>query len=267
MRIIHISDFHLPGSARQKVEGVYPHRHLQAAVEEIRRQKPQPDLVVLGGDLLNNGKQGKYQDIRELFASLNVPVHAVLGNHDELESFQKTFAEHLRSGGSGYYSFDQEDQHIILLRSAGTGRGHGEMDEEQLLWLNEDMRQNQKKSTLIFMHHPPVDIGIPWLDKIRLINADEFWRILPPHAQNIRGVFVAHLHIQMSCLSHSVLVASPPAVCFQFRAHSEAAKAEQSDELPGFNLIDISPEQLSLRTVRFSLSEPEAKPEPEPEPE
>jgi hypothetical protein len=50
-----------------------------------------------------------------------------------------------------------------------------------------------------------------------------------------------------------VLVASPPAVCFQFSGNSDADKAEISGEQPGFNLIDLKDlHQLQIRTVRFS---------------
>ncbi len=256
MRIIHLSDFHLPKSPQSSLQGVKPYATLQAALAEIERQKPQADLIIVGGDLLNDQKQNNYKAVKSLLADIHVPVHVVLGNHDQLASYKKEAFTPLPKGYQGYYSFDIKEQHIVLLYSSGTGRGFGRLDEKQLLWLNEDLRLNQQKSTLIFMHHPPIDIAIPWLDKLKVVNADAFWRILPPHAHNIRGIFVAHIHIQMTAIYRGYLVAGCPATSFQFKANFDSSHAELSEEQPGFNIIDVSKDQLNIRTVRYTTAEP-----------
>jgi hypothetical protein len=91
---------------------------------------------------------------------------------------------------------------------------------------------------------------------MNLENSDAFWSILPPYAGNILGVFFAHLHIQISTAVRGVLVASPPAVCFQYSGNSDASKAELSGEQPGFNLIDAKDRQVTVRTVRFEPPSP-----------
>ena len=84
MRIVHLADLHLPGSPNKTLHGVSPYANLAAAVAAIRKQVPAPDLVVLGGDLLEDGEHSSYQAVLDLFKDLQVPVHAVLGNHDSL---------------------------------------------------------------------------------------------------------------------------------------------------------------------------------------
>jgi 3',5'-cyclic AMP phosphodiesterase CpdA len=157
----------------------------------------------------------------------------------------------------GYGSADHGNLHLVLLNTAGTGKAHGRMEEEQLLWLSEDLRSNNDKPVLIFMHHHPVDSGIPWLDKMKLENSDAFWDIIPPYSKNILGVFFAHLHIQISTIVRGVLVASPPAICFQYSGRGDASKAELSAEQPGFNLIDVEDRQVRIRTVRFAPPSPD----------
>jgi len=249
MRIVHLADLHLPGSPNKTLHGVSPYANLAAAVAAIRKQVPAPDLVVLGGDLLEDGEHSSYQAVLDLFKDLQVPVHAVLGNHDSLAGFRKTAPRGPEF--PGYYSFDLKGVHFVMLYSACAGKEFGRLEEKQLLWLNEDLHRNSQKQVLVFLHHPPFDTGVGWLDKLKLANADGFWEIIPPYSRNILGVFAAHLHLQHTCLHRGVMAATCPAVSFQFSGAADSPRAALSDEPPGFNLIDLAGGSLALRTVRF----------------
>ncbi|UCF97501.1 MAG: metallophosphoesterase [Spirochaetaceae bacterium] len=251
MRIAHISDFHLPTKPGQIVNGARPDANLVEAVAVLKKQAPKPDLVVLGGDLLEDGQKGNYEAIAELFKDVQVPLHTVVGNHDDIKALQKSSLIEKGKDYRGYESFDQDKHHIILLNSAGTGKSLGNIEEEQLIWLSEDLSENHGKPVLIFMHHHPIDSHIPWLDKMKLENAEAFWEIVPPYSKNILGVFFSHLHIQISTAVRGVLVASPPAICCQYSGNNDASKAELSAEQPGFNLIDMKDWNVRVRTVRF----------------
>ena len=252
MRIVHISDFHLPTKPGQSVNGTLPDANLIEAVSVLKQQAPKPDLLVLGGDMLEDGQKGNYEAIAELFKDVQVPLHTVVGNRDDLKALKKSSLVEKGKNYPGYGSFDHGKLHLILLNTAGTGKSHGSIEEEQLLWLSEDLCANHDKPVLIFMHHHPIDSGIPWLDKMKLENADSFWEIVPPYSKNILGVFFAHLHLQVSTTVRGVLVASPPAVCFQYSGNSDASKEQLSSEQPGFNLIDIKDWKAKVRTVRFA---------------
>lgn len=261
MRIAHVSDFHLPASPGKKLNGVFPHAHLTAAVEALKRQVPKPDLIVLGGDLYEDGDKASYETVAETFRELQVPVHAVVGNHDSLENLKGSSLLPQDPAYPGYGSFDHHKLHVVLLNSATTGKGFGRLEEAQLLWLSEDLFENRLKPVLIFLHHPPLDTGIGWLDKIKLLDAEAFWEIVPPYAGNLLGVFSAHTHLQVTCAVRGVAAACCPAVSWQFSGNADAAKAAVSDELPGFNLIDVEDRRLRLRTVRFSLPQAGGQPE------
>jgi Icc protein len=260
MRIVHLADLHLTGSPGKLTHGVDPHANLAAAVAAIRKQVPAPDLVVLGGDLLEDGEHSSYQAVLDLFKDLQVPVQVVFGNHDSLAGFRKTAQPQRGPEFPGYYSFDLKGVHFAMLYTACSGKEYGRLEEKQLLWLNEDLHRSSQKPVLVFMHHPPFDTGVGWLDKLRLANAREFWEIIPPYARNILGVFAAHLHLQHTCLHRGVVAASCPAVSFQFSGNADSPRGGLSEEPPGFNLIDLAGGSLALRTVRFSTSRPTAEP-------
>lgn len=257
MRIAHISDFHLPTKPGQGVNGALPDANLIEAVAILKRQAPKADLIVLGGDLLEDGQKGNYEAIAELFRDVQVPLHAVVGNHDDLKALKKSSLAETGNSSRGFGSFDHGKLHLILLNTAVSAKTYGNLEEDQLLWLSEDLWSNQDKAVLIFMHHHPIDSRIPWLDKIKLQNADSFWEIVPPYSKNILGVFFAHLHIQTSTVFRGVLVASAPAVSFQYSGNADASKSELSAEQPGFNLIDVKDWQVSVRTVRFEPPSPD----------
>ena len=252
MRIAHISDFHLPSKPGQKLNGALPDANLIEALAVLKQQNPKPDLIVLGGDLLEDGPKGSYDAIVDLFKDVQVPLHTVAGNHDDLKTLKKSSLVEESKRESGYGSFDHGKHHFVLLNTTRTGKPHGIIDDEQLLWLSEDLWANRNKPVLIFMHHHPIESGVPWLDKMKLENADAFWKIVPPYSKNILGVFFGHLHIQLSTVFRGILVAGTPAVCFQYSANNDASKSEISPEQPGFNLIDVNNWQVRVRTVRFT---------------
>jgi Icc protein len=252
MRIAHVSDFHLPANPNKKLNGVLPHAHLAAAVEALKRQVPKPDLIILGGDLFEDGDKASYGTLEEAFGELQVPMHVVIGNHDSLANLKSSSLVPQDPSYPGYGSFDQHKLHFVLLNTSTTGKGFGQLEEEQLLWLSEDLFESRLKPVLIFMHHPPLDTGVSWLDKIKLLNAAAFWEIVPPYAGNLIGVFAAHAHVQLTCTYRGLSAACCPAVSWQFSANTDSAKAAVSDELPGFNLIDVEERNLRVRTVRFA---------------
>ncbi len=259
MRIVHLADLHLPASSNKTLHGVSPHANFAQAVAATRKLVPAPDLIVLGGDLLEDGEHASYQTVLDAFKEAQVPVHAVLGNHDSLAGFRKTALPPRGSDFAGYYSFDLKGAHFVMLYSACPGKEFGRLEERQLLWLNEDLRRNAGKPVLVFLHHPPFDTGVGWLDKLKLADSEGFWEIIPPYARNILGVFASHLHMQHTCLHRGVIAASCPAVSWQYSSNADSSRAALSEEPPGFNLIDLANGSLSLRTVRFCLPKPAAE--------
>ncbi len=46
----------------------------------------------------------------------------------------------------------------------------------------------------LFLHHPPMAMGISPMDRIPLLNAPELAETLAPHRARIRHMFHGHLH-------------------------------------------------------------------------
>jgi predicted phosphodiesterase len=73
-QIAHLTDLHVSGSSRGNAR-------LEKVIADLNRLAP--DLVLCGGDLVNNGdRPERFADARRLLGSLAAPVLVVPGNHD-----------------------------------------------------------------------------------------------------------------------------------------------------------------------------------------
>ncbi len=252
MRIVHLADAHVSREPSPRLPGVDLKARAAAAVSAAQALEPPPELYVLGGDMLDDGPLSDYQVLSELFGPTGRPVYICLGNHDSLEAYSRAPLPGAAPAAPGYCSFDVQDRHIVILFTAADGRDQGSLDGPQLRWLRDDLLASAPARCRIFMHHPPVELGVPWVDAMGLEDPDAFWEVLQPCASRVAGVFFAHAHFAVSLARHGVLVASPPAVGWQFCADPNALRAETTDELPGFNVVDVWDRGLTVRTVRFT---------------
>ena len=72
-KIVFVSDIH--------VEAIHNRWYVQSIVNHIK--KLQPDIVIIGGDLMNTAKV-KYVNTFLPFNQLDMPIYATLGNHDHM---------------------------------------------------------------------------------------------------------------------------------------------------------------------------------------
>src|SRR5205809_2397019 len=51
-------------------------------LETIKKSAVKPDFGLIIGDLADNGTADQLGAVRDLFATLDLPIHRVIGNHD-----------------------------------------------------------------------------------------------------------------------------------------------------------------------------------------
>jgi 3',5'-cyclic AMP phosphodiesterase CpdA len=81
IHIAQITDCHLPADPKQAYRGIDPYKNLQTLLTKVKSLKP--DLVLASGDLSEDGSQGSYTALKHLLNSIDVPVLALPGNHDD----------------------------------------------------------------------------------------------------------------------------------------------------------------------------------------
>jgi len=96
--IAQLSDPHIVANARLCLNIIDTASFLREAVETLNRLNPQPDVVIISGDLVNDGRVNQYEHLRVLLGALNPGLRANLllmpGNHDDREHLRQVFPEH-----------------------------------------------------------------------------------------------------------------------------------------------------------------------------
>lgn len=194
--IAQISDTHIrmPG---QLIEGkVDTFAYLTVCIDRINALPQKPDLVVASGDLADSGSADEYRRIRAEFDRLAMPYCVMPGNHDLREPMREVFggtpALPEATGRYLQYAVDLPGLRILCLDTLDEGKEGGWLCIERLDWLHAQLAASSKP-TMIFLHHPPFDCGIPGMDAIKLGNPEQFAEVLARHGHAI-GLACGHVH-------------------------------------------------------------------------
>ncbi|WP_306204088.1 metallophosphoesterase [Actinoplanes sp. RD1] len=198
MLIAHLSDPHLLAGPL----GAAPAAALHRAFARLLALEPRPDCVVITGDLVESAEPGEYALLRDVLRHCPIPVHAVAGNHDG-----ERFAEEL---GESRYVVDYPGATIVVADSVIAGRAEGRLGAEQLDWIDEVLGRRPDVPAFVCLHHPPVEVGIPFLDGMNLADADALARIVARRG-NVARVLAGHVHRTVVVPFAGTVVAIAPA--------------------------------------------------------
>ena len=258
MLIAQISDLHVhdaPDAATDAL--VDANASLARAVEYLNELHPRPDVVVATGDLTDNGAPAEYSRLRDLLALLEMPVFLVPGNHDELAPLLDAFPDHAylpRTGGPLHYVIDDHPVRLVGIDTTHPGHHDGELGADELRWLDDTLGARPGAPTLVFMHHPPFDTGVWWMDCVG-IPADErraFAEVIGRHPQ-VRHVVSGHIHRPVQTLWGTTMVSVAPSTAHQVGLDLEAGGAMRlTAEPPMITLLDWTDERVNLHTTSFA---------------
>jgi 3',5'-cyclic AMP phosphodiesterase CpdA len=189
-------------------------RSLTEAIEHVLALDRRPDLLVITGDLVDEGQLGEYAVLRKILDRLPVPFLVIPGNHDDRENFRSAFSDHayLPKQGPLHYCVDDYPVRIIGLDSTVPGSHHGHIDGAGLRWLDAVLAQNTTKPTLLMLHHPPFACGIPYMDEYRYFDGDALGAVVK-RFDNVEIVLCGHVHRSMlTRWANTVVCACPSTV-------------------------------------------------------
>lgn len=196
MLITQITDIHISTPGTRAHDLYDTPGHLRRWVARLNALSPRPDLVLATGDLVNEGQPDEYRILAEILAWLEIPIYLMPGNHDDRDNLRAAFPEHGYLGGTGAfinYVIEDHPLRIIALDTTIPGEVGGEVCPARLTWLSARLSEASVQPTLVAMHHPPFDTGIPAMDTVGLEGKAEFADVVRPHRQ-IRRIVAGHLH-------------------------------------------------------------------------
>lgn len=233
LTFVHFSDTHIvrPGIRLREVDTIDT---LTRVIEAVNGLSPQPAFVVIGGDLVSpdvapevkakthdltvGDYELAYEHFRRLVDQLQVPVHYVMGNHDRRVPFRRVILQDPQpTDRPYYYAFASGAYRLCVLDSLQPQRDGGYVGQAQLAWLRKQLHQHADVPTILILHHQAVPVGVEILDRIMLMNVEEFWQVLD-EVQNVCAVLCGHVHLPYTGQRSGIPVFTTPSTCFQFSA-------------------------------------------------
>jgi 3',5'-cyclic-AMP phosphodiesterase len=206
-----------------------------AAVESVRAIRPQPDAVLVSGDLADHATDAEYEQVHELLAPLEAPLYVLPGNHDDRRALRRHFGVPGEADEPVRYSVDLGQLRLVVLDTTRPEEDPGELGAEQLDWLDAELAAAPEQLTLVAMHHPPLVTGIPLWDELGLPAADRnaLGDVIKRHPQ-VRRLVSGHFHRVVTGELAGRSVLTVPSTYVQARLDFTLQELELASEPAGF---------------------------------
>jgi Icc protein len=220
--VLHLSDLHLSAAPHTPVSGADPDDGLAltlALVADVR-----PDLVLLTGDISEDGSVASYERVAAAVDNLGAPVLALAGNHDEpvaLASVLPTPTEVVVGAWQ-----------VVVVDTAAPDRVHGEVDTAAIAARLDAL---EARPTLVAQHHPPRSPSTnEWF---ALVGADAFLAALAARA-HVAAVVSGHLHDPFTYRHAQLQLVGAPSTFYALAHDGEAYHAPPTG-LVGAQLLHL----------------------------
>ncbi len=164
MIIVQLSDLHVGSQFLPEV--------FETVVKEVNELNP--DVIVITGDLTNEGLMKEYEKCKSLLTQFNTKkIISISGNHDYRNTgyllFKKFFP---------FQTVNELDNDVVLVTvgTARPDRNEGEVGYRQNLWLERTMKKYKDKVKIVAMHHHLIPIPDTGSDQLTVVDAGDILR-------------------------------------------------------------------------------------------
>lgn len=232
LELIHLTDLHLLADPQARLHGWHVEQAFQRVLDDAGQRCPNADAYVLGGDLVDDESTPGYARLNDHLAALDRPVLAMAGNHDDpgiMAGALRHARVHERCLLGGWQ--------LIALDSHVAGSDAGRLGADQLQWLDAQLAACEAP-TLLFVHHPPCNIGSAWIDAIGLGDRDALHALVRRHP-HVRALVCGHAHQEARRVFAGRPCLITPSTMRQFAPNS-ARFATDLRRAPGYRRITLS---------------------------
>ncbi len=207
LSVAHLSDPHITTGPSAQA----PAAGLRAALHHVLALDPPPECVVITGDLTERGEPEEYAAVGEALGAFPRPLHLVTGNHDAPEALVGAFGgtRFLGGGTTTTYEVEYPALTVAVLDSKVSGSPGGRLGPAQLSWLDRVLSRRPGVPAVVCLHHPPVPVGIPFLDAMGLADGPALAEVVAAHPRVVR-VLAGHVHHPVTAAFAGSTVAVAP---------------------------------------------------------
>ncbi len=196
MWLLQISDPHVTVPGRLLWDSLDANARLLRLLAHLRRHGPRPDLVLVTGDLVGDEEPAAYAFLAGALADLGAPVLPLAGNHDDRALLDAAFPDvpgRVRRDGRLLLDLRVGPVRLLGLDTVLPGRVEGAVGEDQRRWLAARLAA-ATEPVLLALHHPPRALGLPYMDRIGLVDGEALEETVAAAGTRLRAVLAGHLH-------------------------------------------------------------------------
>ncbi|MBI3591119.1 MAG: phosphodiesterase [Candidatus Melainabacteria bacterium] len=242
--IIQITDTHLFGDKNRKINGANSYSNLKKVLSHVALSE-KPDLIVVTGDLSQDCTFESYQHMANVLNCTGIKYYLLPGNHDDVDVINKVFDFNWVKDKVDY-SCDFNNWFISVVDTSVYPEVGGQLSDEQIKKLENNLVKNKNKSTLVFMHHHPIFVNSDWLDEMILKDADKFNKVIQANSQ-VKAVLFGHIHQVFEKTINSTFYGSTPACCYQVQPNTKTFTIEKLT--PGYRVIELNNDGFCSKVV------------------
>ena len=248
IQVVHLTDFHLLAEPGARLHGWDVQRAFDTVLDDVLQQIPDASAFILGGDLVDDETAAGYARLNQRLATLDRPVLAMAGNHDDPFAMQEQLRCAVVHGALTIGGWQ-----LVALDSHIDGSEAGRIGPEQLDRLDTQLSRSANP-TVVFVHHPPRPVGSAWIDAIGLEDSAALAAVIERYA-HVGAIVCGHAHQQATLEFAGRPCLVTPATMRQFLPKSETF-AEDALQVPGYRVLTLGADQsLQSRVARVALAQ------------
>ncbi|WP_416147584.1 metallophosphoesterase family protein [Salipaludibacillus sp. HK11] len=157
LKLALIGDLHYPRLEKETEEFMRARDYFyQSFIDQFTAEEASFHISI--GDLTHHGYMNELEDIYRYLGQRTINFRHVLGNHDAYTNRKSDILAMINQ--PRYNKVETEEAILLFLdttREMNADDWSGDMDQEQLEWLDKSIEESGTKAVMIFGHHPVYD--------------------------------------------------------------------------------------------------------------
>jgi len=232
--LLQITDTHLFSDRNKDLMGVKTMHSYEAVVDHALKYSSTCEAVLATGDLSQDHSSESYSAFTKYIKKLNLPCYWLPGNHDMKSVMLPSL---LAQGLAKTQQIISDHWQIIMLDSQVEKYPYGELDKQQLEFLQQALNEYPDKYALICLHHHVLPSGAKWLDQHILKNSPIFLEVVSSF-KNVCAVLSGHVHQAGDVLFNGIRFLTTPSTCVQFKPNSDDFALDT--QAPGYRYLSLN---------------------------
>ena len=241
MKIILLSDLHLTFKNQLTNQGFDVNAQFIKILDHLKTLDID-HLIILGDICYQEGEFEIYDWFFDELDALGRPFDLISGNHDNPEMIiqildQPTVHTYDKEI---FYAKELGNRYCIFLDTS-----QYELKGQQLEWLKDKLYQNEK-DLIIFMHHPPCNGKVAFMDsKYFLINRTEILRLFDSQDYKI-DFFSGHYHVDKTLTYNNTSIHICPSPFFTI--NQKNIEFEIEHQKPCYQILELVDDDIKLES-------------------